>query len=575
MSVDGNALLGKIIQDLSNQGLYPVTAEFGLSPRQVASKLLVDNILKKFPDNVDPAADQKALDKFLQVNKACENWTLSEERSLVEDVILGEVRDALHKFWFRKGSFNPEEGWASLTETGLVENPYYLLTRGRLGPGASLMAAGGDFYSKLFAGTLTCTKPVLYAMYRHYVSKLPLWRDAEERRAQDCEVVVVDYNRISFVPKDNTISRTICTEPSLNMFYQLGLATFLEERLRVWGINLESQPFLNRKMALRGSRDGSFATIDLSSASDSMSLKMLRCMLPKEWYELLLLLRADYTELPDETKVPLHMVSTMGNGFTFPLQTILFSAVVRSVYKVMGIKPVDGELGRTWSVFGDDIIVVAKAFTTVCRVLNLLGFCVNEKKSFKDGDFKESCGLDAYQGVDVRAVYLKKVNKQVTHYVIFNRLLGWASAHSVELPNTFGYLLSLGRCLRVPLWENDDAGFKTPLDLCGQISRNANGSFQYRKMSADPPVLRFVDGFVKLPKGRRARFYNPAGHFLSALHGCCTKDAISLRPSQDEAVRYRQRTAVAPNWGRWLHRSPEMAIDEAWLTTTLAPDLIV
>jgi hypothetical protein len=572
MLLDGNALLGKVIQDLAEQGLYPVTGEFGLSPRQVASRLLVDNLLKKFPDNVSVDADQKALAKFLQVNKACEEWEMSEKRSLVEDVILGEVRDALYQFWFRKGSFQPEEGWASMTETGLVENPYTLLTRGRLGPGASLMAAGGDFYSKLFAGTLTCTKPVLYNMYKHYVSKLPLWKDAEERRSQDCGVVVVDYNRISFVPKDNTISRTICTEPSLNMFYQLGLATFLEERLRAWGINLESQPFLNRKMALRGSRDGSFATIDLSSASDSMSLKMLKCMLPKQWYELLLLLRAENTELPDGTKVPLHMVSTMGNGFTFPLQTILFSAVVRSVYKVMGIRPVDGELGRTWSVFGDDIIVVAKAFTTVCRVLNLLGFCVNEKKSFNEGDFKESCGLDAFKGVDVRAVYLKKINRQVTHYVIFNRLLGWASAHSVEMPNTFGYLLQIGKCLRVPLWENDDAGFKTPLGLCGQVERNLNGSFCYRKMAADPPVLRFVEGLVRLPKGRRWRFYNPAGHFLAALHGCCNKDAISLRPSQGETVRYRQRTAVAPNWGQWLHHSPELAIDDAWLTTTLMPD---
>ena len=570
MSLSGNALLGKVIQDLSSQGLYPVGDEPGLSPRKVAAKLLVDNLLKKFPDSVRSDADSKALDKFLQVNKACEDWTLSESRSLVEDVILGETRSALYDFWFTRGSFNPEEGWASCCETGLVENPYYLLTVGRLGPGASLMAAGGDFYTKLFAGTLTCTKPVLYAMYKRYVSQLPLWKDAEERRSKDCEVVVTDCNRISFVPKDNTISRTICTEPSLNMYYQLGLATLLERRLRAWGINLENQPFLNRKMALRGSLDGSFATIDLSSASDSMSLKMLKSMLPKQWYELLLLLRASNTELPDGKKVPLHMVSTMGNGFTFPLQTILFSAVVRSVYKVMGIRPTDGLLGRTWSVFGDDIIVVAKAFTTVCRVLNLLGFCVNEKKSFNEGDFKESCGLDAYRGVDVRSVYLKKVNKQVTHYVIFNRLLGWASAHSVELPLTFGYLLSLGRCLRVPLWENDDAGFKTPLDLCGQVSRNANGSFIYRKMVADPPRLRFVDGYVQVPKGRKWRFYNPAGHFISALHGSCTKDAISLRPSQDEAVRYRQRTAVAPNWGRWLHRSPEMAIDEMWLTTTLS-----
>jgi len=561
MPVNGNALLERVLQDLINAGLYPLTVEPGSTPRQVAAVLLVDNLLKKHPDDIQSDAEQLALGKFLSVNKRCEDWVLSENRSLVEDVILGELRADLYNFWFKKGAYNSCEGWASCTETGLVENPYYLLELGKLGPGASLKAAGNDFYSKLFAGTLSCTKPVLYNMYKRYTSSLPLWNDAEERRSQECEVVVTDCNRISFVPKDNTISRTICTEPSLNMMYQLGLATVLERRLRTWGIDLSNQPLVNRGMALKGSLDGSFATIDLSSASDSMSLKMLSNVLPKQWYELLLLLRASATECPDGSVIPLHMVSTMGNGFTFPLQTILFSAVVRSVYKVMGIKPVDGLLGRTWSVFGDDIVVRPQAYATVIKVLNILGFYVNEKKSFNEGFFKESCGLDAWKGVDVRGVYLKDVNPQVTHYVIFNRLLGWSSSHSVELPATFRYLLSLGN-LRVPLWENDDAGFKLPLSECGEVGVNSNGSFVYRKMAADAPKLRFKDGYVRAPAKGKPRFYNSAGHYLSALHGSCTNDTISLRPSRDEAVRYRQRTAVAPSWGRWLKVSPEMSLPD-------------
>jgi len=263
------------------------------------------------------------------------------------------------------------------------------------------------------------------------------------------------------------------------------------------------------------------------------------------------------------------MVSTMGNGFTFPMQTILFSAIVRSVYRVLGVPPSDGKLNQTWSVFGDDIIVRPKAYDIVVRILKLLGFSVNEKKSFKEGFFKESCGLDAFKGVDIRGVYLKDIHPQVSHYVIYNRLFGWSSGHLIKLPRTLRYLLSFGD-LRVPLWEADDAGYKFPLRWAGEVDRDRNGSFKYRKMLVDPIRLLFRDGVVKgTAKGMKGRVYNPAGHFLAALHGCCQNDAVVVRAPRGMTVRYRTRECVGPNWGQRMSTSAEMRVDESWLTTML------
>lgn len=533
----GNALYKLVEIDLYAQGFGPTYGPEAEAP-QVAASMLLGNILKKHADNVSASADADAWKKFQDVNRRCSGWTLDESRSLVEDVILGEIRELLYRFWFR----GPAPG------SGLCENPYWLLSEAKMGPGSSIGAEGEDFYTKLFSSRLACSDISLYDMYKHWCQQRPAWRGAEELRYQHYGApALVSQSRLSFVPKDNRISRTICTEPSLNMFYQLGLAEVLKQRLKVWGIDIDSQQTRNRFMARVGSRfPRSYSTIDLSSASDSMSLNMLRYLLPSQWFNLLMKLRCSSTEY-DGVSLPLNMVSTMGNGYTFPLQTILFTATVRAVYKIMGISTREGKPSRSYSVFGDDIIVVTRAYRMVCRMLNLLGFTVNSEKSFEVGFFKESCGVDAWKGKDVRSVYLKELHDAVP-YVLFNRLLRWSARTNIRLPLTLAWLFRMGRPLRVPLWEADDAGYHTPLSSCGEVARNSNGAYVYRKMYVCPISLSVKDGLIHGPEGRRHRIYNPDGLLLSAVGGYVRDGKISLRPLRGERVRYRQGTAVAPNW---------------------------
>lgn len=267
MSLNSHVLYQRLVSDvsvfLSDEQINQKEIWPDASLKQRACHALIRSFYKKFVDMVEPTADQAALEKFLQVNSSCKEWVMNLETSW-DEVLVGELKSSLYNFFY--------PGGLPLL-TGLDQ----FFDRGRAGPGSSIGARGQDFYTKLFDSPLTSTSA---ALYKHYSSRLqyfPRWKAAEENRCLHHESnVLVAGSRLNFVPKTADISRLICVEPNLNMFYQLGLGAVLEDRLRnVFDISLASQPELNRELARVGSIFNSFSTIDLSSASDSMSMKML------------------------------------------------------------------------------------------------------------------------------------------------------------------------------------------------------------------------------------------------------------------------------------------------------------
>jgi hypothetical protein len=209
---------------------------------------------------------------------------------------------------------------------------------------------------------------------------------------------VVSYNKLSFVPKTAKTHRVIAVEPLLNSVLQSGVDNVMRKKLLRHGYDLTDQG-KNQRLAQIGSRDGTLATMDLSAASDSISIELARILLPWDWFDLLNRLRSPSYKLDGK----LHRYEkfcSMGNGFCFPLETLIFASALRaSVHEV-------GEKDRTHAVYGDDIIVPTAAYDDLKQLLNYLGFTTNELKSFKEGPFRESCGADWYEGQDVRPVYL-------------------------------------------------------------------------------------------------------------------------------------------------------------------------
>lgn len=232
-------------------------------------------------------------------------------------------------------------------------------------------------------------------------SRLILGRDPEGPFSLHPSVfALTDECRIDTVPKNAKTHRVIAVEPRGNSFLQKGFGAYIRQRLRSVGINLDDQT-TNQDYARRAYSE-SLATLDLKAASDTVSKEVVYSLLPYDWAAALDAVRSRRAVMPDKSTIVLEKFSSMGNGFTFELETLIFWALSSAVS--------EESLGRKGvvAVYGDDIIVDASIATELCLTLQFCGFSVNDQKSFIDGCFFESCGKHYFAGVDVTPAYQKE-----------------------------------------------------------------------------------------------------------------------------------------------------------------------
>lgn len=225
--------------------------------------------------------------------------------------------------------------------------------------------------------------------------------------------IFVSGNRFHTVPKDAKKDRGICVEPSINVFYQLAVGRAIRSRLGRFGIDLATAQDLHRSLAREASWDHTLATIDLSNASDTVSRNLVKLLLPEKWYDLLDSLRSPKTLIQGKW-VLLEKFSSMGNGYTFELETLLFYAISHVLTELAGIHAIPGV---NVSAFGDDIIVPSSVSNDVLAALSFFGFEPNRRKTFTQGRFRESCGGDYFDGIPVRAYYLDSLPRRPDEYI--------------------------------------------------------------------------------------------------------------------------------------------------------------
>lgn len=249
---------------------------------------------------------------------------------------------------------------------------------------------------------------------------LPLWSPTAWCRAlvssnqSQSDPEIVRGNRFTTVPKDARKDRGIAIEPSLNVFYQLAVGKAIRSRLRErTGVDLQSGQDSHRRMAREASRTGLHATIDLSNASDTVSYNLVKILLPEGWFNLVDTLRSPYTLVRGQW-VRLHKFSSMGNGYTFELETLVFLASVAYACHLHGESL---NRGSNASVYGDDIILPVKASGTLISLLQWLGFSPNKEKTFTTGKFRESCGGDYFDGKAVRPYYQKEIPDEPAKWI--------------------------------------------------------------------------------------------------------------------------------------------------------------
>lgn len=233
------------------------------------------------------------------------------------------------------------------------------------------------------------------ALHNHFIKYCELWGNIHNENGIDPLIVL--GSKVTTVPKDARCDRIIAIEPLLNMFYQKGIGGLMRSRLKRYGCNLNDQT-VNQSLALKGSIDNSLATIDLSSASDSVSRGLVEFLLPPDWLLFMNATRSNYTTAFGE-RIFLQKYSSMGNGFTFELESLIFLALCRAV--------AGNSKESVISVYGDDIIVDRTMVPKVINLLQVCGFTTNVEKTFTDGPFRESCGKHYFLGHDVTPLYVK------------------------------------------------------------------------------------------------------------------------------------------------------------------------
>lgn len=313
---------------------------------------------------------------------------------------------------------------------------------------------------------------------------------------------VADALTVSFVPKSWKTFRTVTPNTLIGSFHSYGVGKIIAERLRDVGLDIHTLQHRQRLLAQRASLTGKQVTADLSAASDSFTTSLINMLLPRKWFNLLKMGRIGTVNIVNPLKgkpgcgqkVKLYLSSfmAMGIGFTFPVQTLLFYALLRGIEEELECIP------GTISVYGDDLIYPKHLHKYVPKVFAELGFLLNLDKSFAEGSFRESCGGDFYKGVDVRPAmvcipphsdsgldFLSEV------YKLRNALAArWADE---ELPSVFSFIEEYimrhyGRIHVVPPSFPDYSGIKY-----------------------DPVPSRFIDMIRVVPiKGRkRVGFDNP------------------------------------------------------------------
>jgi hypothetical protein len=163
------------------------------------------------------------------------------------------------------------------------------------------------------------------------------------------------------------------------------------------------------------------------------------------------------------------MFSSMGNGFTFELESLLFLSISKAVQHFTR------HLGVI-SIYGDDIICPTAMAHDLSFCLSIMGFSVNLEKSHIDGPFRESCGGHYQNGLDVTPFYIRfPIACLVDVIHVANQLRAWAS-----LGNGIGVLNPLVE--PIWLWLRD----MVPQMYWG----GRDTSFKYSLVTPDTPRKR-------------------------------------------------------------------------------------
>lgn len=374
---------------------------------KVRAKLAVATLLKKMEsEEPDPSLDEVAFSNVIKGERSCREFNTRGRRRVADSDVTKLARKFIRRLigdTVSESVFGQDcRHGPGVTTSNNFRNKDVLSKNSKL---PYLVTTRSVPHARKLIASDQRWLDALDQSYRNNFD-IPFYQPIDEEHFWAYVLKENDSNKIATVPKDRSKNRPIAIENNLNVMLQLGVDGFIRKRLRRMGINLNSQK-KNQLLAREGSwRAGIYrpATVDLANASDTVSLGVCKLLLPVDWYNYLLDLRSTHGIFPDGTRIRYRKISSMGNGYTFAVESLIFAAIAYATAVIyFGYYP-----RRACSVYGDDIIVPELCVKECIRNLEAFGFSVNTEKSFLEGPVKESCGADWFCGRLVRTVYLKK-----------------------------------------------------------------------------------------------------------------------------------------------------------------------
>lgn len=478
--------------------------------KEILGRNLVRDLLKKYTREVT--------DKDRLVSECYEGFIADNDRMAEANAALRAELPQPSSRVQRRGSFRDNvhlraRALVHFVLTAFTEDEWF--QECKHGSGTSVGVPFSDTsLERKFLFPISCTSSVKPLMQRYLDFnrglKEAVFSYNSENPVNSGWYQIVKGARATTVDKTTDKRRFISIEPTGNMFFQQGLMLMMYKRMALVGLNTALLPDEHKWRAYRASITCREATIDWSSASNSVSIELVKWCLPAAWFAAVMQTRSKYTALHGED-VELHMIATMGNAVTFPLETLIFwaygHAVRLSLEDTNALFP-EWEHLKVISVFGDDCIVPTDMAEPYMGFLTSLGFLVNiEKSYYQDEGFRESCGGDYLHGIDVRPFHLRapgsrKISRlEPWLYVIWNSLLKKYISYFGDLDYVYDralFNLLVELCLRyklqlklVPDDFPDDAGLKVSNDFArfrrcypdlvwSKVAVSKHGTYRFR-----------------------------------------------------------------------------------------------
>lgn len=503
--------------------------------------------LNKINDSIN---QQSVFTRRYPFLRKCQKHLLLGKRRFVSPRTAEKLSDGLQ---FNKGVENPLVCSDGIPPLALVREARILLSRlfaffdpkniiPRHGPGA--VATKQQLWNKFLWTNVSANITNNYPLDAYFYASLGHVCDTYRN------ITITEEDlpaRVILVPKDSRGPRLISCEPVDYQWVQQGLGRAIVQlvenhKLTKFNVFFKNQQ-TNRLGALLGSQTGSYATLDLKEASDRVSVSLVRLLFPEHIFMHLMSCRSSSTQLPSGEILPLQKFAPMGSALCFPIMALCIWAILTAAAVS------DTNTRESIAVYGDDVIVPSYFVGDAIELLEAFGLKINRAKSCIKGSFRESCGMDAFKGVEVTPIKLRTVWSSVPCPNVYTSWIEYSNSFwDKQYHNVYHFMVEELHAVYGEIPDDEMSCKRYPsLRYVPEHKKpkrfRINKSLQKKEMLVrivkSPMLYKNISGWSML-----LRYFTEAASLLEFEHG--RDDSGSFDPGSPFSVRLytRPRTSM-------------------------------